>query len=95
LLVSNDDGAWYSAMVRLIHDGDLRRRIAAAGFDDVRRHRTPASFDETWIAQIHDVMKTRGPRRPLPPAAQTLAGLRPGARVRRGIQRLAQLSTWA
>jgi glycosyltransferase involved in cell wall biosynthesis len=56
LLVANEPGAWYAAMVRLIEDRDLRKRIQDQARETVRRRYAPEDFQAKWLAHIRQLL---------------------------------------
>ncbi|MFM0278448.1 glycosyltransferase [Paraburkholderia sediminicola] len=48
LLVNHSVEAWYQALERLVVDSDLRVRIAAAAYDDVKAHYAQSVVAEQW-----------------------------------------------
>jgi glycosyltransferase involved in cell wall biosynthesis len=56
LLVENRPEAWYAAMVRLIEDASLRRRISQIAHDRVHELYSEEQFEQQWFNQIQTVL---------------------------------------
>jgi hypothetical protein len=56
LLVGNTPQAWYAALVRLIQDAGLRRRLGGAACARVRQLYSQGRFQETWHNQIQAIL---------------------------------------
>jgi glycosyltransferase involved in cell wall biosynthesis len=74
LLVSNEPGAWYEAMERLVADPGLRATIQAQAQRYVRQHYSYVRFREQWREQVFRLLGQAGPVGPNPPVAAGLAG---------------------
>jgi len=64
LLVANDADRWYDAIVRLIEDEALRRRIQQQARQYVAVHYAQAQFEQLFLEQLQELL--RMPARTLP-----------------------------
>ncbi|HAL17372.1 MAG TPA: hypothetical protein DCP32_11675 [Anaerolineaceae bacterium] len=60
ILVENTVEDWYSALMQLINDPDLRRRIGLAARQDVLKRYPPGHFENDWANQIKHVLGQSG-----------------------------------
>ena len=60
ILVENTVEDWYSALMQLINDSDLRRRIGLAARQDVLKRYPPGHFENDWANQIKHVLGQSG-----------------------------------
>lgn len=56
LLVPNSSEAWYRAIVQLIEDDDLRKKIGRQARDYVCTHYSQRKFERVWYDQIRGVL---------------------------------------
>jgi len=59
LLVSNNSGAWYRAIVRLIQEPDLREKIKSRAHDYASEHYPQGAFEVVWWNHIQKVLSER------------------------------------
>lgn len=62
ILVSNTPDDWYDAMVLLIENPDLRRKIQLSAYEFVRRNYSHEQFVKNWAIQIENVHKEPAPQ---------------------------------
>jgi hypothetical protein len=61
LLVANDPIAWRDALLRLIADGQLRRRVSDGVLAYVREHHSPARVADSWAEALAPFFAYRAP----------------------------------